>query len=128
MSALAQTSIGDLDISSGNLQVESSVAQVTAWKLSNLFAFFKGEWFLDQRQGVPYFQYVFVSNPSLAVIGNLFRQVCQGAPGVASVTSLALDYQPRYRNLTANMVVQTDDGVTLVGGVGQPFVLAQVTN
>lgn len=128
MSALAQTSIGDLDISSGNLQVESSVAQVTAWKLSNLFAFFKGEWFLDQRQGVPYFQYVFISNPSLAVIGNLFRQVCQSAPGVASVTSLALDYQPRYRNLTANMVVQTDDGVTLVGGVGQPFVLARVTN
>ena len=64
MSAFAQTPTGDLDISTGNLRVEQSISQCTAWKLSNLFGMFKGEWFLDQRQGVPYFQYVLSATPS----------------------------------------------------------------
>ena len=123
MSAFAQTPTGDLDISTGNLAVETNVAQCTAWKLSNLFGFFKGEWFMDTRQGVPYFQYVLVSNPNLSLIGNLFQQVCMSAPGVASVTSIGLDFTPRFRTLVASIVAQTNDGATLTGGIGQPFVV-----
>lgn len=125
MSAFAQTPTGDLDISSGNLVVEQSISQCTAWKLSNLFGFFKGEWFLDGRQGVPYFQYVLVSNPSLPLIGNIFRQVCMAAPGVASVTNMGLDFTPRTRSLAVDIAVQTNEGAVIQGGVGKPFVVTQ---
>ena len=123
MSALAQTPQGDLDLSSGNVVVVEDIAQCTAWKLTNLFRFFKGEWFLDQRVGIPYFQYVLVSSPNLPLIGNMFKRVCLDAPGVAAVTSLSLDYQPRTRNLTVNLALQTDEGAVLEGGVGLPFVV-----
>ncbi len=125
MSAFAQTTTGDLDISSGNLVVVDDVAQCTAWKLTNLFNFFKGEWFLDQRQGIPNFQYVPVSNPNLPLIGNMFRQVCLDAPGVAAVTNLAVDFQPRTRNLTVTLGLQTNEGAVLQGGIGQPFIITQ---
>ena len=123
MSSFAQTNTGDLDISSGNLRVEQSISQCTAWKLSNLFGMFKGEWFLDQRQGVPYFQYVMISNPKLSLIGNIFRKVCLSAPGVASVSSIQLDFTPRARTLVATIQAQTNEGATLTGGVGKPFII-----
>ena len=125
MSAFAQISTGDLDISTGNLQIVKDIPTQTAAKLSNLFGLFKGEWFLDRRVGVPYFQYVMVSNPNLAVIAHIFREVCLSAPGVASVTDVQLDFTPRSRSLAVTLAVQTDEGVKLVGGVGAPFVVQQ---
>lgn len=124
MSAFAQTNTGDLDISTGNLAVVDDVPTVTAGKLTNLFGLFKGEWFRDQRVGVPYFQYVYVKNPNLGIIQSLFRQVCMAAPGVARVVEMDLTYSPAQRTLAVQMQVQCDDGAILQGGLGSPFVIA----
>lgn len=128
VSALAQTSTGDLDISTGGLRVEQGIAQCAAWKLSNLFGFFKGEWFADQRQGVPYFQYVLVSNPNLPLIGNIFRRVCLSVPAVARVTEVTMSFLPRKRHLDVAIAAETDEGVKIVGGVGTPFIVQQQPN
>lgn len=126
MSAFAQTPTGDLDISTGNLVVSTDLNQCTAWKLSNLFGMFKGEWFRDQRVGVPYFQYVFVNNPSLNLIGALFKRVCMFAPGVLAVTDMALTFIGTQRKLNAQIAVKTKAGAILTGGVGQPFIIAKL--
>jgi len=123
VTAFAQTASGDLDISSGNLAVVSDVGQCTAWKLTNLFNFFKGEWFLDQRVGIPYFQYVLVSNPNLPLISNMFRQVCLDVPGVAAVTDITLDFTPRTRNLVVTLGLRANSGAVLQGGIGKPFLV-----
>jgi hypothetical protein len=124
VSAFAQTSTGDLDISTGNLRVEKGIAQVTAWKLTNLFSLFKGEWFYDTRQGVPYFQYVFVARPNLNLIATIFDRVIRSAPGVAGVESISLDYHPRERTLGASFKAHTNNGAVLTGGIGVPFVVS----
>ncbi len=124
MSAFAQTTTGDFDISTGNLRVEANVAQITAWKLSNLFAFFKGEWFCDTRLGIPYFQYVFVQNPNLNLIGSIFERVLHSPPGVASVDQLSLDYRPGLRTLATDFKCTAVTGETLTGGLGSPFIVA----
>lgn len=126
MSAFAQTTTGDLDISTGNLVVRKDIAQVTAWKLSNLFGLFKGEWFRDARVGVPYFQYVLVWNPNLKVIGSIFKRVCMSAPGVAEVSNMGLNFLPQTRQLLTSITVTTNEGAALVGGPGNPFIIAQV--
>jgi hypothetical protein len=123
MSAFAQTTTGDLDISTGNLRVERGVAQCTAWKLSNLFGFFKGEWFRDTRQGVPWFQYVYVSNPNLNLISTIFERVIKSAPGVAAITDLTLNFIPAQRQLNASFAALTNTGAILVGGPGPPFII-----
>ncbi len=123
MSAFAQTLTGDLDISTGNLRVETNVAQCTAWKLSNLFAFFKGEWFRDLRQGLPWFQYIYVHNPNLTLIGSIFEKVIRSAPGVLNVTAVNLDFIPQQRQLNATFTATTNDGASLTGGLGTPFIV-----
>lgn len=123
MSAFAQTVTGDLDISTGNLRIERDLAQVTAWKLTNLFSFFKGEWFLDTRQGVPYFQYVFVTNPNLQIISTIFDRVARSAPGVATLRSRNIVFTPRTRSMVATFEAVTKNGAVLVGGPGVPFII-----
>ena len=53
----------------------------------------------------------------------MFRQVCMSAPGVASVSNIQLDFTPRVRTLVATIQAQTDEGATITGGVGQPFII-----
>ena len=123
MSAFAQTVTGDLDISTGNLRVVADVGQVTAWKLSNLFDFWKGEWFRDAREGVPYLQYVFVTNPNLAIIADIFKRVIFSAPAVATIDELNLDYTPKARTIAPSFKASLKTGERLTGGVGTPFII-----
>ena len=121
MATLAQTTTGDLDLSSGNLQVISDLATETATKLNCLFGFWKREWFLDQSQGVPFLEYVLVKNPNLSVIDSVFREVISFAPGVASVRSSNLALDTTARKLTATYKLQLTNGTVIVGGPGVPF-------
>jgi hypothetical protein len=124
MSAFAQTVTGDLDISTGNLAVRSDVAQVTAWKLSNLFGLFKGEWFIDQRIGWPAFQFIFgVKNPNLNGIIQILNKIATAPPGVSSVADIQLDMFNTSRTAAATLVIITNDGATLVGGLSGPFIV-----
>lgn len=50
--------------------------------------FFLGEWFLDTRQGMPYFQAVFIKNPELTLIQSIFRRAILSTPGVSSIIRL----------------------------------------
>lgn len=124
MSAFAQTTTGDFDISSGNLAVRTDLAQVTAWKLTNLFSFFKGEWFVDARIGVPYLQFVFVKNPSLPLIGRIFEKVALAAPGVRNVQSVVLNFIGNLRHLDCQLAVKANNGAVLTGGPGVPFLIS----
>lgn len=124
MSAFAQTTTGDLDISTGNLRVETDTPQCTAWKLSNLFDFWRGEWFRDKRLGVPYLQYVYVSNPNLHLIASIFEKVIFSAPGVTQLLENNLDYHPRARTISPTFKARAGTA-KLVGGVGKPFVIEE---
>ena len=65
---------GDLAIENGHFVLARGVGYVRQ-KLSVRFKFFLGEWFLDLREGVPYYRDVFTWNPNLPVIRALFRRV-----------------------------------------------------
>ena len=113
----------DLDLSSQNLVVTQSVAQYTAQKLNARFQFFVGEWFADTREGVPYYQNVYKKNPDLGAIGQMFRSIILDTPGVLQVLSQTMDFYSSSRELDANFVVQANDGSTLEGGPGAPFIV-----
>lgn len=123
MSALAQDQFGDLDLSSGNLRVETNPDQCTAWKLTNLFRLAKGEWFADSRLGVPYLQYVFVKNPNLGIVEQIFRKVLLFPRGVSRILSGSLDFVTTNRSLAASFAVQTASGATIEGGPGESFIV-----
>lgn len=84
--------------------------------------FVMGEWFLDTRLGVPYFQRVLVASPDLRAIQVLFERVFLSVPEVRAVVGVRLTLDRTIRRLRV-------DGFTLVLGDGTkvrtsaPFIL-----
>lgn len=82
---------GDLFISeTGQLVFVSGPDEVKQHIRSRL-RFFLGDWFLDQRQGFPYFRDVFIKNPDRQSIVSSLRRTIRETPGVSEVDELVLE-------------------------------------
>jgi hypothetical protein len=114
----------DLDLSSGNLVITENLAVIIAQTLTVRFQLFLGEWFMDSRVGVPFFQVVFVKNPNMVVINQLFRNVILKTPGVASIIDQSMTFISETRTPYAFYKVQTKTGAIIQGGPGQPFIVS----
>jgi len=72
-----------------------------AQRLRTRYKFFLGEWFLDIRQGIPYFRDILVKNPDPSLIQSIFRKATLTTPGVLAIRKFgtALTEQARVRRL-----------------------------
>jgi hypothetical protein len=72
----------------------------------------KGEWFLDETDGVPYFEEILGQKiPDLARIRRIFERVITGTPGVESLDRMELTLDREERQLRVHDVeVSTTDG------------------
>jgi hypothetical protein len=89
------------------------------------FQHFLGEWHLDRREGVPWFEQILVANPDLTIINELFRRTVRSTPGIASVRSLSLDFDRATRTLVVRdfeAVTTNGEGIT-ADDFAVPFVL-----
>ena len=59
--------------------------------------FFRGEWHLDKRKGVPYFEEVFKKNPNPDILRTLFTEVILLTNGVESVDVFELSIDANRR-------------------------------
>jgi hypothetical protein len=125
VATFSQTTDNDLAVVNGSLVLVTDVAQEAAIVLRNKFKFTKGEYFLDVRQGVPYFELVFVKNPNLLLIKRLFRDVIMSVPGIARVIDLSMSLETRTRKLAFSFRAQADNGRIISGGSGQPFIVEE---
>ena len=118
-----QDSSGDLDLSGPDLQVTPSLETFVAQGLSESFQFWQGEWYLDLREGFPYFQEVIGDKVDRDLLQGLLRSAALKTSGVASVEGIALTFGGASRTLTARVQVRATDGeVVDVGAfiVGRP--------
>ena len=90
MSTLLLTATGDLDITGGRftLLTTSDADRLIEYKqkMNARLNSFKGEWRYDLGRGVPYYERIFVKNPSLAQIRDIFSTVILSVPGTKTVT------------------------------------------
>lgn len=125
MSAFQMTPDGDLaltyaDTGRSNLAIVTDPVIAKAIKLRNRFLLFLGEWFLDTRIGVPYFQFLFVKNPDVALVRRMLRRVIESVGFL--VASIDLTYDPSARTLS--FTFQATDGPRKIeGGSGTPFIV-----
>jgi len=107
---LLDTQLWDLvKDASGHIAVASepySLAQMAACKIKQ----FRGEYWYDITQGVPYFQKILGKNASLNAIKLQLQRAAETVQGVASATVIisALDQ----RQLTGQVQVTATDGTT----------------
>jgi hypothetical protein len=69
-----------------------------------------GEWFLDNSQGFPWVQQVFVKAPDLGKIDALIQNTILGTPGVISLNSYSSEVNLAGRSLILNFTAMTTAG------------------
>lgn len=104
---------GDLQLTDGQLTLVTGDDAIDQ-HLRNRLRFFLGEWFLDTRQGLPYFQSVFVKNPNRPAVRSAFRRTIRETPGIVAVTKLQI-------NIAADRSASIDFVATLDRS-GEPLV------
>lgn len=75
--------------------LETSFPAIVAQRLRVRLRWFKREWFLDRRLGVPYLDQVLGRKVPAASLAPLYRAIILGTPGVASVQSVDLVLEGR---------------------------------
>ena len=102
---------GDLDVTEGDvtlLEGEDATAQYIRTRLRT----FLGEWFLDQRIGVPYFESILVKNADVRVIESILRRTINTTDGVDTVENLTFDFDGVTRKLDITAEIRLLEGGT----------------
>lgn len=109
-SARALDTDGDLAIPFATVTGNDAVAQRLRVRLSLV----AGEWFADERVGVPYMRDILgVKNPDLAAVKALLDRVVRECPGIARTEGLTVSLDKASRVLTVDFEAVADDGTRL---------------
>jgi len=98
MSDFALDEFGDLDLSKNDLQIIDGSDAVAQHLLIRL-RLFRGEWFLDQRVGIPYYTDILLKAPNLIAVRGIFARAVATTPGVKKIERFDLGYDRSARTL-----------------------------
>jgi hypothetical protein len=79
-------------------------------ELEIALSFFKSEWFLDTRLGVPYFEKILGQKPRLNVVKEIFREAIMLVNGVESIFDLNVDFNSSSRICSVSFRAATIEG------------------
>lgn len=114
---------GDLDVSdTGVVRLTNGVPESAAQRLLVTLRMFTGEWFLDLRAGVPYYQSILVKAPDLDLVRSVFRQVIAADPFVVDVPIVDVALDRATRVLTLSFTARLREGSELEILVAQGIV------
>ncbi len=99
---------GDLDLSANDIELIDGSDAIAQHLLIRL-RLFRGEWFVDQRVGIPYYESILLKAPNLIAVRGIFRAAIVSTPGVEQIERFDLDFDPSVREL------QIDFSVKLAG-------------
>lgn len=98
-----------LTIENGDLVLVDGMAAI-AQHLRIRLRFFRGEWFADQRIGIPFYDAVFLKRPNLGLIRSILRETITTTPGVLSVETLDFELDAGARRLSVEVAATTSSG------------------
>lgn len=127
MATLLLNANGDLDITTGKVVVTTDVQTEYRQKVQARLQSFKGEWTYDLDHGVPYFERVFIKNPQIADIKDIFRRTILSVPGGAAVQFSLFDFNYSTRMLSFTFQVTTDFSATPLDFTGSLDLFKDVT-
>jgi len=115
---------GGLDLSQG-LRRTPDLRTYVAQRLRQNLSFFLGEWFLDQRQGIPYFERILGQGFDGPLLDRLFRRAVLRQPGVATVDRIVVKFDGPTRTASFPVFdVTLNDGSKIsAADLGAPFLV-----
>ena len=97
---IAVNELGYISFENGDMKVVEDYNQVIQ-HIKQRLQTFKGEWFLNSDEGVPYMDYVFIDNPDLNTISTVIKRAIVTTPGVESISEFAMTFDKPSRSLYA---------------------------
>lgn len=108
--------LNDLLIVDGDLVIISSTQEILQHILQRL-RFYLGEWFLDNTQGVPYYQQILVKNPDLGNIDAVLQNAITQTPGVDLLQTFSSNLENGTRQLFVSFSCLTTSGTVNYSGL-----------
>lgn len=119
---------GDLALENGDVVVlgltDDTRVKYIRQKIASRFKFFLNEWFLDLREGIPYYRDVFVKRPNIPLIRSLFLRVLLKTTGVLDVPRMTLTYNSADRVLVFDFQARVTGGVIVVRPEDADFIVS----
>lgn len=108
MSDIRLDSDGDIFLNVDDLELTTGIDAIVQ-HLQQRLRTFLGEWFLDLRIGVAYFQQILVKNPNPAVVDSILKKEIINTPGILQLTYFDLDIGSD-RSMTLSFRALTKEG------------------
>lgn len=109
MDILLDSDTGDIFLPGSDLLLTSGQEAIEQHLRQRLQTFF-GEWFLDGRIGIPYFQQILKKNPDLTVVDSLLKKEIIDTQGIEELTQFNANLDKPTRELEINFKVRTIEG------------------
>lgn len=87
---------GDLDVTDNEMTLVTGYDAI-AQHLKIRLKTFMGEWFLDTRIGIPYFQEFLIKNPNRLIMDTRLREAILETPGIIALGQLNYEFEPTTR-------------------------------
>lgn len=113
--SILMTDDGDIAVATdGTQRWTASIAEETSQRLRNKYQLFLGEWFLDTREGVPYYREVLGKKPiNMPAVTAMLRKIATDDPAVESILEFTAEFDGPTRKLTVTIMVQLITGDVL---------------
>ena len=99
----------DLSLENQGLSLTQNLEEVRQ-SLSIKLRLFLGEWFLDTKSGIPYFESIFIDTPKIKQIENIFKEAILTNPSILELESFSLEVNIQTRQLIIQFKAKTVQG------------------
>lgn len=110
---------GDVDVTNGRASLtDDTTGETTAQYVRTRLRLFKGEWFLNNQDGLDYAGLIFVKSPNMSIVQGLLKARILETPGVLSMLSYSQVLDKSARTLRVVVSIKNDTGKVLnINGV-----------
>lgn len=102
----------DLEFVNNDLQLTSGLEAISQ-SVKQRLKLWQGNWFLNESEGVPYLQQVFIKGADLAAVQNLLLLTVAKTVGIADILSFSTSPQPNRGLLLEFVATTSGDGAIL---------------
>ena len=102
----------DLVIVNGDLVLVDGTEAI-AQQLEIRLKMFRGEWFRNPNEGIPYFQSILKKQPTTQSVVGIFREAILGTPGIDRIENITTEYNKSTRQLSLSFKARALSGEIL---------------
>jgi len=103
----------DIEIANNDVSIITGTEEVRQRLVQNLRSF-QGNWFLNLKSGVSYFQNIFRKDYNIEVVNTILKNAILNTLGVLELLSFELDIDDGLRKLSLSFTVRTiDENITI---------------